>query len=197
MNADALARLYDRLTPLERLPLIMAAVERGDDAEADRLSRSAPRMHVGLPDYHGLGDGLLLLSLLHMIGQLHLGLLYWRGSELAAEWQEFARGKEDKARGDRLWGLVRMAAYRIVIESDGWRRLCGELKIDPEALLRDMPAYEELRRTEEAARLAAYTAEEAADYLRRSGGREAEPPTAEDAARAMRDVIDRRVAWWG
>jgi hypothetical protein len=78
MNTNALAKLYDRLTPLERLPLIVAATERGDDAEADRLSRSAPRIGVRLPDYHGLGEGLLLLSLFYLAEQLRRGLLYWQ-----------------------------------------------------------------------------------------------------------------------
>jgi hypothetical protein len=59
VNTKALSKLYDRLTPWERLPLITAAVERGDDAETHRLSRSAPRLHLSLPDYHGSSDGLI------------------------------------------------------------------------------------------------------------------------------------------
>ncbi len=53
-------------------------------AGQDCLSRSAPRIHAGLPDYHGFGEGLFLLSLFHMIGQLHLGLLFWQGAGVAA-----------------------------------------------------------------------------------------------------------------
>ena len=33
MNTNGLAKLYDRLTPKERLPLILAASARGDEAE--------------------------------------------------------------------------------------------------------------------------------------------------------------------
>ena len=196
MNAKALAKMYDLLTPFERLPLIIAATERGDDAEADRLARSAPRIHVALPDYYGLGDGLLLLSLFHMIGQLELGLLYWQVSGLAAQWEEFIVDKEDEARAERMRGCTRFVAYRFCVEADAWKRLCGELKIDPEALLRDLPCYGTLRRTEEAARLLAWTPEEATDQLRRLGPADAEAPTIEGAARAMREFIDQRVAWW-
>ena len=196
MNTKTLAKMYDLLTPFERLPLIIAAADRGDNAEADRLARTAPRVRLALPDYHGLGDGLLLLSLYHAIGQLELGLMYWQVSAYAAEWEEFIVDAKDKARAERMWAGARLAAYRFCVEADAWRRLCGELRIDPETLLRDLPCYDTLRRTEEAARLLACTPEEATAHLQRLGPTDAEAPTVEGAARAMRDFIDRRVAWW-
>ena len=196
MNTNTLAKMYDLLTPFERLPLIIAAAERGDDAEADRLARSAPRVHLALPDYHGLGDGLLLLSLFHVIGQLELGLLYWHVSGMASQWEEFIVDKEDEARGERMRACTRFVAYRLCIEADAWKRLCAELNIDPEALLRDLPCYDTLPRTEEAARLLTCTPEEATTHLRRLGATDAEAPTVEGVARAMRDFIDQRVAWW-
>jgi hypothetical protein len=51
MNTKALAKRYDRRTPWERVPLIAAAPERGDAAEAQPLSRSAPHLQLRLPDY--------------------------------------------------------------------------------------------------------------------------------------------------
>ena len=197
MNTKALAKMYDLLTPWERLPFIVAAVNRGDAAEADRLARSAPRIHVALPDYHGLGDGLLFLSLFHAVGQLELGLLYWHVSALADQWQELVVDEEDEARAERMWASARLAAYRLCVEADGWRRLCMDLKIDPETLLRDLPCYDTLRRTEEAARIAAWKPEEATAELRKLAGADVEAPTAEDAAKAMREFIDQRVQWWG
>ena len=71
MNSKGLARHYGVLTPWERLPLILAASARGGEAERDRLGRSAPRQGYVLPDYHGLGEGLLLLALFHVIELLH------------------------------------------------------------------------------------------------------------------------------
>ena len=96
-----------------------------------------------------------------------------------------------------MWASARLAAYRLCVEADAWKRVCGELNIDPEALLRDLPGYDTLRRTEEAARLSAWTPEEATAQLRRLGPADTEAPTVEGAARAMRQFIDQRVAWWG
>jgi hypothetical protein len=43
MNLRPLAKLYDRLTPLERLPLLIAAGAHGDQVEQERLNASAPK----------------------------------------------------------------------------------------------------------------------------------------------------------
>jgi hypothetical protein len=51
MNTKGLAKLYDRLTPAERLPLIIAAAERGDDAERDRLVNAAGRITLSMSDH--------------------------------------------------------------------------------------------------------------------------------------------------
>jgi hypothetical protein len=44
MNANALAKHYDRLEAEERFRLIHAANARGDDAELNRLCQTAPRV---------------------------------------------------------------------------------------------------------------------------------------------------------
>jgi hypothetical protein len=197
MNTKGLARMYDVLTPAERLPLIIAASERGDAAEADRLARSAPRIDVRLTNYHGLGEGLLLLSLFHVIGQLEHALMYWHVSALAADWQHFMVDAKDKERSERMWACARMAAYRFCVEADAWKRLSGEMNIDPEALLHDLPCYDTLRPMEALARFMAWTLEEATAELRRLGRADAKVPTVEMAVRAMRDFLDTRVRWWG
>jgi hypothetical protein len=197
MNIKPLAKLYDRLTPHERLPLIIAAADRGDDAEADRLARSAPRFGCRLPDYHGLGEGLLLLHLLYMIAQLERASIYWHGTGLAEELSEFPIGKDDRARAERWRKLLRLMAYHMTVEADAWKQLCAELHIDPEALLRDFPAYDTIRRWEEAARLDAYPPEEAAAALRSLGIEADKAPTVEATMKAMREFLDSRVKWWG
>ena len=40
MNTNGLAKLYGQLTPKERLPLILAASARGDEAERNRPTKS-------------------------------------------------------------------------------------------------------------------------------------------------------------
>ena len=121
MNTKGLAKLYDRLTPRERLPLILAASARGDDVEGQRLAQSAPRMALRLPDYHGLGEGLFLASLFHLIGVLDVTALFWLTQGRLAEWQAWA--DEDDSL-NQMDAKVRMWAYVLTAKRDGWRRFC-------------------------------------------------------------------------
>jgi hypothetical protein len=195
MTTDALAKLYDRLTPLERLPLIIAATDRGDAVEADRLARSAPRVHVNLPNYHSLGDALMHMAVSHMIAQVEPILGFWLAAGMVLKLEASNAGKKEKTKRDQFWQGLRMAAYRICVGADAWRRLCGELHIDPETLHRDLPGYQTMQRTEETARHYAFTSDEAAAYLRQSGGEGAAPPTVEESAKAMWDSVYKRMAW--
>jgi hypothetical protein len=90
-----------------------------------------------------------------------------------------------------------MVAYRICVGTDAWKRLCGELKIEPEMVLGRLPGYHAIQLAEEAARPYAFTPEEAAAYLLKSGGEGVELPTVEGSAKEMREFIDQRIAWWG
>jgi hypothetical protein len=86
MNTNGLGKLYEHLTPEERLPLIIAASARGDETECTRLVESAPREGYRLPDYYGYAEALVLASLFHAIQLLDLAVLYWHASGLAADW---------------------------------------------------------------------------------------------------------------
>ena len=197
MNTNDLAKLYDRLTPRERLPLIMAAVERGDPAEADRLARAAPRIHVSLPDHHGLSEGLAFLTLCHVIEQLDFAVLFWQAQALAADWEAYPAGARDKAAADRMWDVGRLAGYLLCIESEAWKRLHAELHIGPESLLRYLRGHDAVKRTEKSARALAWTPEEAAAYLRRQRSGDATLRTVEEAVRGMWDIINQRIELWG
>src|SRR5262245_50399752 len=111
MNTHGLARLYDRLTPRERLPLIMAASGRGDETERERLARSAPREEFRVPDYFGLADGIQMLALFHIIEVLKLTTLYWHASALLTD--EDFRATAGPDRRDRLLGTIRAFAYLL------------------------------------------------------------------------------------
>ena len=54
MHTTTLAKQYDTLTLHERLPLIMAAEVRKDEAELMRLVKSAPKLPCTVPDHFGL-----------------------------------------------------------------------------------------------------------------------------------------------
>jgi hypothetical protein len=195
MNTDRLAKLYDRLTPRERLPLIAAASARGDEVERERLARSAPRKVFAVPDYFGLSEGLVLGGLFHVAELLNLAGMYWHCSGRLERSKGRKKGKKDKANEARA-GLVRMLAYLIVVNRDAWKRCCAELEIDPDVLLREMPGYNTLAITEQAARLDAFTPAEATAALRRERGGEVEAPTVEGVAATLRGFIDQRAQWW-
>jgi hypothetical protein len=155
-------------------------------------------LHYGLPDYHGLAEGLQLLVLFHLLWRQDRALHYWRCATMLEQdaWL-FGDGKEGGPSADRLEQILRMWAYLYVVEADAWKRLAAELKIDPEAVLRDVPCYESLRQMEESIRLSAFTEQEATDYLRRRYGEEARPQTVEAELASMRAFLDSRVKWWG
>jgi hypothetical protein len=194
MNTKGLAKLYDRLTPRERLPLILAASARDDDVEGQRLAQSAPRMALRLPDYHGLGEGLFLASLFHLIGVLDVTALFWLTQERLAEWTAWA--DEDDSL-NRLDAKVRMWAYVLTAKRDGWRRFCAEFQVDPELLLNDVPGYDTVKRSEVAARLVAFSVDEARVWLRKTSTATAEVVTAESEVAAIWGFVNSREQWWG
>jgi hypothetical protein len=60
VNAEAVAKHYDQLTPEERFRLILAAGARGDEAEQDRLRTAGQRIKLSMPEHapyaHAFGE---------------------------------------------------------------------------------------------------------------------------------------------
>jgi hypothetical protein len=189
MNTNGIAKHYETLTPLERLPLIVAACYRRDDVEAERLARSAPRLGFQLPDHHGLAEALFVSIVFHVMTQLDRIALFWNGEGLVESWHTFG-SKEQGAKAKQLADLVRMMGRTITVEAEGWKRFCSELHVDPQTLLRDLPVYSTLERGEEAARINAFSDEEAGAFLRKEFGEDAMPRDIEDAAKEMRTFLD-------
>jgi hypothetical protein len=189
VNTNVLAKLYDRLTPQERLPLIFAASIRGDDVERDRLARSAPRNCFRIPDYHGLAEGVLLAAMFHRMEQLDLAALFWRNSAALADERDF-RGKEGNAREARLNGTLRLFAYLFVVNAEGWKRYCSEARLDADRLLSDLPGAGTLDLTEKLARDTAFSRAEASAWIRRKCHDQAEAPTDDEMADAIRALVN-------
>jgi hypothetical protein len=200
MNTNGLTRHYDKLTAWERLPLMLAALNRGDDAEMERLAFTAPTRSAGVPHYHGLWEGLALLSVCHQMVQLE------RICALFAATGLLAAGKVGQDEGN---GRLRLLAFRFVVAADAWKLLSAELHLDPVAMLCHLPGCEAVRDTEEAARQVAFTPEEALAYLRSrpeaeeatAGGTPAAHSehrldTAADLAREMRAYLAARAGRW-
>jgi hypothetical protein len=212
MNTNGLARHYDALTSWERVPLIVAATARGDDAEAECLARSAPRHRFLVPDYFGLVEGLQSLTMLYVLRQLEIAAEFENSLDLLDLWAlESLHWDEPPAdeRCQRLWKLARVLAYQLVTRADGWKLLCQEMHLDPEVLPRLLPGFEKVRRIEDLARTAACTAEEALAYFRErfeageaaqgktpTTPREWHIDTAADVARSMREELEEQAGNW-
>jgi hypothetical protein len=144
MNTKGLAKLYDRLQPWERVPLWLAAGGRYDEAEQQRLARSAPRSAFNVADSHGLHQALHMAAVRHMMVQLDLaGWLWFAFGTLATELEND---------GPR-WQALRMVAFEFTSNADLWQRFCADAGIDPDVLIKDCPGFATVKRTEEAARL--------------------------------------------
>jgi hypothetical protein len=90
-----------------------------------------------------------------------------------------------------------MFAYLFTANLDGWRRFCSEFTIDPELLMNDLPGYDTVKRTEEAARIMACTPEEATAWLRQAGNETAQALTVESVATSLWAFVNSRAEWWG
>jgi hypothetical protein len=186
---------------------MQAASARGDELELDRLGRSAPKNTFDVPDFWGLQSGLERLAALYLLVQLDRTNLF----ERLSGWLEadfLGPEKEAKRRRERRWKALRFLSYQLVVSADAWRLLCGELSIDPEILLKDLPGFDTVRRMEGLARELDVTAEEALTYLRekrenadvggdtRQSADRSYLPSAENEARSMQSYLAEQLARW-
>src|SRR5262249_40881116 len=135
MTTNHLDRYYQTLTPWERLPLIVAACQRGDAVEEQRVVRSAPRNDFQLPDFWGLVEGLNDLAQLSLLKQRVLPAFYWRCAAVLDHQTLGRPSRREGQRDERCWQLLKMLCYHARVRADGWRLFCIELHIDPVILL--------------------------------------------------------------
>lgn len=209
MNTKSLARQYDQLTPWERVPLILAAYRRGDEAEGERLARAAPVHSFRVPDHFGLSEGLRLLACALRLDQLDLAAEFWRVETFLAEGYALSLHGQHAALMQRVQNVQRMLAFRFVVLCDAWKQLCVELYLAPDALARYLPGNENVARMQELARPLAFTGAEALAYLRQrwdSGAaaagavpgdrNEYRIETVQDVVQAWREYLDEHRKSW-
>jgi hypothetical protein len=144
MNANNLAKQYDKLTALERFPLICAAVARNDEAERTRLLQSAPRNSYSVPDYWGVADSFLLLSKLEFMELLNMSASYLEECATAAA-TKTKRGADPI----KPWHPAMAAGFVFRLYLAGWRQFCAGLNIDPEWLWQCFPGFGTIQRAEQ------------------------------------------------
>jgi hypothetical protein len=163
MNTKHLAHHYDTLTARERMALLLAANVRGDKAEAERLLKTAPRASWRVPHHQTLAEALCDLSLLHLARLLEAAALLWKADSLREANDHYAKkGPDRDSRDLRLLASLRRLATEMLALREGWGRFCAELRIDPDAPLRDLPGYAIAESTAKMAAVWALTEEEKA-----------------------------------
>jgi hypothetical protein len=172
MNAKALARHYDRLTPEERFRLLLAAGARGDRAEQDRLVRAARTATYSTSDHAPFArafEEVVTLTYIELVeeaaryrdalAQAHDSELSG-GDEEAAEEREAAEEErdaqadaepaEDQAGELALWeqrlDLALAAGFVLKTKANGWKLFCERLSIPPFAAWVGLPGFDRLQR---------------------------------------------------
>jgi hypothetical protein len=204
-----LARLYDTLTPWERLPLLAAAAARGDAVEFSRLARSAPTDVFRVPDCRALVQGLVYMAHSYLLQQLDRAALFWKMTSFMDQEPPGARKRGERRLDDELARGARVLACAFVVSADGWQLFCQRLGIDPEAPLRGLPGYEAVRQMDGLARATSCTEDEMRCWLgetlgRDDGGAGGAPAaqsgeqleTAEMVARGMLAFLEGELAIW-
>ncbi|HMF16981.1 MAG TPA: hypothetical protein VKE98_07220 [Gemmataceae bacterium] len=157
MKTYSLARAYNSLTPEERFALILAADGRGDEAEAQRLARAAPRISLSMPDYALYMQTFAELAPLTFIELLADAATYL---DLYTHMKAFARIYNEKEMGEETDGAevggeqlakhryidrLRAAGYRLRAKANGWKRFCEQMNVPPFLFCNDYPGFERLK----------------------------------------------------
>jgi hypothetical protein len=173
VNTKALAKLYDRLTPSERLPLILAARERGDDAEAERLADAAGRITLSMSDHAPYAHAFDELATLVLLELLDDAGAYFDAFHHALEARDLfdeeglddgdaeeggdetdteadARPAADAAGGpsisERQMDAALAFGFVLRVKADGWKLFCERRNIPPLAPWKCLPGFDRLQR---------------------------------------------------
>jgi hypothetical protein len=201
MNTNRLARQYQNLTPWERIPLLVAADARGDELDLVRLQQTAPSITIQVPHHLELCERLDDLVKQYLLVQSEAAAWYWKISAMYGQSLIWLSPQEESRRCDRLLNEMKMLCYHYVVRADGWKLVCSQWHLDPEALCRELPGYETMRDLEDVARRLAFSGEEARAYwteatrARKDTGEECGPAPEFDAVKAAENVAKSMLAF--
>lgn len=189
-NNGILQKQYDKLTPRERVALILEAAKRGDASERAALQRSAPRLSYRVANHHGTLEALQFVAHTHLIVQLDRALSVAMLGIMA----------EDTNTNDLPTQAYRAAcvgAYAFCMQADAWRAFCAELGIAPELAFYGFDnARLTLEFSEKIAREFAFTFEETRAEMEKTFGEDVDVITPERALNDLRAVFNDLVNLW-
>lgn len=219
MSAKSLASVYTHLSAEERFRLIVAAGDRGDEAEQKRLANASKRITFSNLDYSPFARALQELAILAFVELV----------ELAAEvhdafdgWSDADTGisdgkkdtpatanQDDATDRDPTYGLFLAKDFILRTKAAGWMLFCKRLGISPFGLWQRLPGFERLRRDLKTLEATpdrpspAFTLKRMVAWMNavRQLGEvelaEADILSAERIADAHDAEFRKRVAWWG
>jgi hypothetical protein len=167
MNANSVAKLYDRLAPEERFRLILGAGARGDNAEQTRLIEAGKRIHLSVQDHASYAEAftnlahILFMDLLEEAARFldafhRAGHAKFIGAAESEEEADEEGGEEANApdgvtsKAEAAWlrclDIALAAGYVLKAKADGWKLFCTRMTIPPFVLWEDLPSFERLQR---------------------------------------------------
>jgi hypothetical protein len=188
MNTTGLTRLYDRLTVWERIPLLVAANARGDDAEHGRLFAASPIEMWRIPAHVMAELGLHVLAMMYIGEQLDAA---------ANVFFALCKVKDASDPQPQDWLLMAEAcAYFFAANAEAWRRLGEELGIASDALTAGNHRGQFLAFCEAHMPANALTAEALQARFRESGRDVPKLVTSEDLLTSWRSLL-QEMSWHG
>jgi hypothetical protein len=119
---------YHRLTTWERIPLLIAAQDRGDEMDHQWLSRTSP-----LQSWH-FSEHLLAEEALHVLALTYVGEQLDAAANYFFACMQMVVAQEARPQAD--WRLMAdVNAYFFTANTQAWRRFCAQLHIAPDALV--------------------------------------------------------------
>ncbi len=181
--------MYDRLTPAERLPLLLSAMARKDDTEFERLRTAAPMQPVQLCHHFAYTQTMAYLSTLFVLEQLSHAANY-----LHAVW----RLEDPNDEHPEPWLLCAYSsAYCFTINADAWKRFCEEKRLqDWRQLVPGFPADLLLDLCQENMPKVAPSVEELTALAREQGVEDPRPATVETSLASWRNAFEVHLESW-
>jgi hypothetical protein len=163
VNTKTLANLYSQLSAEERFRLVVAAYERGDEAERERLKNASKRITFSKTDYSAYIEALQDLATLVLLMLVEEATAFddaferWRDTDTAGIIAGMRKGilarteKDDqiimdRLFGDRLFFQWLAQGFDLRTLAAGWKLFCERLGISPFVLWRILPGFDRLQR---------------------------------------------------
>jgi hypothetical protein len=162
VNTKTLANYYSQLSAEERFRLIVAAHDRGDEAEREKLKNASKRITFSNVDYAPYGHALQELALLALLTLVEEATAFddaferWRDADttglidciIEGTPPSAERGRiiKDRLCDDLFFHLWLTQGFKLRTSAGGWKLFCDRLGISPFGFWHELPGFDRLQR---------------------------------------------------